>query len=49
MRVMKHDKKFISGKNRFVLMQSVGKVKVVEGISIDVISSAVKKLMIIKR
>lgn len=49
MRIMKHDKKFISGKNRFVLMQRVGKVKVVEGIAIDVIYAAVKKLMSTKK
>ena len=49
MRIMKHDKKFISGKNRFVLMQRVGKVRVVEGVSVDIISSAVKKLMSSKK
>ena len=32
MRIMKHDKKFITGKNRFVLVQQMGKVKVVEGV-----------------
>ena len=40
--LMKHDKKFISGKNRFVLMQTIGRVKVIEGVSPVVIERAVK-------
>ncbi len=44
-RFMKHDKKFISGKNRFILPVKIGRVKVVEGVLIDVITSAVKKYM----
>lgn len=45
MRLMKHDKKFISGKTRFVLAKKIGTVKVVEGISSERIATAVKKLM----
>jgi len=41
--LMKHDKKFISGKNRFVLVEEIGRVKIVEGISIDVINKAIKR------
>ncbi|MFH1856666.1 MAG: 3-dehydroquinate synthase [Candidatus Omnitrophota bacterium] len=37
---MRHDKKFISGKNRFVLPVSIGKVKVVENISEEKIKAA---------
>lgn len=43
--VMKHDKKFISGKNRFVLVVDIGKVKVVEGISINIVESSIKKYL----
>ena len=39
---MAHDKKFKAGKNRFVLPVKIGKVKVVEGISEDVIRQALK-------
>jgi len=39
---MKHDKKFLSGKNRFVLMQKIGKVKVLEGIQPAVIKKAIR-------
>ena len=39
---MKHDKKFLSGKNRFVLMQRIGKVKVLEGIKPAVIKKAIQ-------
>lgn len=42
MRIMKHDKKFLTGKNRFVLMEKIGKVKVVEGLSSGVIQKAIK-------
>lgn len=42
LRVMKHDKKFISGTNRFVLMTRIGKVKVSENIPPSVIMKAVK-------
>lgn len=39
---MKHDKKFLSGKNRFVLMKKIGKVKILEGISPAVIKKAIQ-------
>ena len=39
---MKHDKKFKFGKNRFVLTTKIGKVKLVEGVSMDVIKKAIK-------
>ena len=42
LRVMKHDKKFLTGKNRFVLMTKIGKVRVVEGLSLTVIQKAIK-------
>lgn len=45
MRVMKHDKKFVTGKNRFVLARSIGKVKVVEGVESRVIQAAIRKYM----
>lgn len=40
---MKHDKKFKSGKNRFVLMTGIGVVKVKEGVALDRIQSAIEK------
>ena len=40
LRVMQHDKKFVRGKNRFVLAQRIGKVKVVEGVASSVIQKA---------
>lgn len=43
--IMKHDKKFLAGKNRFVLARRIGQVKVVEGVSLKVIRNAVKKIM----
>ena len=45
MRVMRHDKKFVAGRNRFVLVSSLGKVKVVEGVGDDIIKSAIRKYM----
>ncbi len=42
LRIMKHDKKFLSGCNRFVLMVRIGKVKVLENISPAVIKKAIK-------
>lgn len=41
LRIMKHDKKFLFGKNRFVLMAQIGKVKVLENIPIAVIKKAI--------
>ncbi|MDP8211871.1 MAG: 3-dehydroquinate synthase [Candidatus Zapsychrus exili] len=43
--IMKHDKKFISKKNRFVLATKIGKVKVEVGIPEDVIKQAVRKFL----
>ena len=40
---MRHDKKFKSGKNRFVLMAGLGSVKVKENIDPQVIQSAIAK------
>lgn len=39
---MAHDKKFQAGKNRFVLMTSIGRVKVVENIPSEVIRKAIQ-------
>jgi 3-dehydroquinate synthase len=39
---MKHDKKFLSGKNRFVLMTRIGKVKILEGIAPDMVKKAIQ-------
>jgi len=41
-RFMKHDKKFLSGKNRFVLMTRIGKVEIFENISRKMIAKAIK-------
>ncbi|MCA9398587.1 MAG: 3-dehydroquinate synthase [Candidatus Omnitrophica bacterium] len=41
--LMRHDKKFISGKNRFVLATRIGQVKVVEGIRQDMIKKAIQR------
>ena len=38
-----HDKKFIGSKNRFVLIKSIGKTKIVENIQIRIIREAIKK------
>ncbi len=43
MSLMRHDKKFTAGKNRFVLASKIGRVKVVENIPLDLISAAVNK------
>lgn len=42
LRLMKHDKKFLSGKNRFVLMTRIGKVKILENIPLTTITKAIK-------
>ena len=42
LKIMQHDKKFITGKNRFVLATQIGKVKVVEGVSLDIIKNSIK-------
>ena len=41
-RHMRHDKKFLSSKNRFVLMVRIGKVKILEDIPDAVIAKAMK-------
>ena len=38
---MKHDKKFIAGENRFVLMSQIGKVKIVKDIPLEIIRKAI--------
>ncbi len=42
LRIMQHDKKFLKGKNRFVLAQRIGKVKVIAGVSPTVIQKAIR-------
>jgi len=42
LRVMEHDKKFQKGKNRFVLVTRIGKVKVVTGIPIPIIKKSIE-------
>ena len=43
MHYFKRDKKFINGKNRFVFAEKIGKTKIVEGISVKVITNVIKK------
>ncbi len=45
LRIMQHDKKFAKGKNRFVLAQGIGRVKVVAGVSSSVIQKAIRTCM----
>lgn len=45
LKAMMHDKKFISGRNRFVLLAQIGKVKVLEGISLPLIKEAIREQM----
>ena len=40
---MRHDKKFVGGKNRFVLARRIGSVAVIQGISMDLIEEALRK------
>ena len=42
MDLMRHDKKFVAGRNRFVLACKIGQVKVVANIPLVVITSAIK-------
>ena len=44
MELMKHDKKFVAGKNRFVLARSIGSVKIVENIPTDIIIQSIKSI-----
>lgn len=43
---MKHDKKFLASKNRFVLAKRIGEVKIVEGVNPSVILQSIKALMV---
>jgi len=45
MRLMKHDKKFTTGKNKFVLVKRLGQVSVIEGVREDLIKKSIKKFM----
>ncbi len=42
LQLMQHDKKFVAGKNRFVLAYDIGGVKVVEGIPLLLIQQAIR-------
>ena len=42
---MRHDKKFVAGKNRFVLAQRIGRVRVVANVPGNIISRAIRSLM----
>lgn len=42
---MQHDKKFKAGKNRFVLAQRIGNVKVVEGVPSKIVQSSIQKFL----
>lgn len=44
-----HDKKFIRGKNRFVLPVKIGRVKVVEGISESIVKAVLRERLEIKK
>ena len=46
MKHMKHDKKFVAEKNRFVLATKIGTVKVVAGVKAGIINAAVKACML---
>lgn len=41
---MNHDKKFVAGKNRFILARSIGKVEVVAGVQSGLIDKAIQRL-----
>ena len=43
---MRHDKKFLAGKNRFVLVERIGKVKIVEGVSLEAIEKGTEPFII---
>ena len=42
LKMMTHDKKFFGRKNRFVLATDIGRVKVVEGIPLEIIKAAIQ-------
>ncbi len=44
MDIMRHDKKFVGGRNRFVLAHGIGKTKIVENIPADMITAAIKSI-----
>lgn len=44
--LMRHDKKFVGGRNRFVLALKIGQVKVVEGVPMDTINAVVKSYQV---
>lgn len=43
LKTMKHDKKFVGSKNRFVLANKIGKVYLEMGIDLNIIKAAIKK------
>lgn len=45
LRVMQHDKKFICGRNRFVLVEGIGRVKVVEDIPLPIIQQSIQEYL----
>jgi 3-dehydroquinate synthase len=42
LRLMTHDKKFLAGKNRFVLLSRIGRVRLVEGVPSSMIKKAIQ-------
>ena len=40
---MHHDKKFVAGKNRFVLARNIGSVQVVSDVALSLIQEAIQK------
>jgi 3-dehydroquinate synthetase len=42
---MRYDKKFVSGKNKFILPVAIGKVKVVTGVDEKIIRQVIQKRM----
>lgn len=45
LRVMQHDKKFTCGRNRFVLAEGIGRVKVVEDIPLPIIKQSIQEYL----
>ena len=45
MNSMKHNKKFMNGRNRFVLPTKIGKVEIREGINKNLIKNVIRKRM----
>ena len=43
--IMQHDKKFVAGKNRFVLAKGIGKVQVVEDVPLQIIKESIQTWM----